>query len=190
VVLAMVRLDAETADAGREADHHALRALLGAVTESLNTDDLGKLQSHLATSFVITFADQKRFTEAAAIQAYRDNLRRERHLERATFAPVADALTTFLDADCGVCTGTSSDSFSFAGGTTVTLISRWTATVVRQNGEWKIAALHAGVDLLDNPLLAGARDFATKLAIGAALIAGILGLIIGVILGRRRARST
>jgi hypothetical protein len=188
IIALLIAAGAVASAAERDADHVALRALLAEVTTALDAGDLERLRGSLATTFAITFADAERFTDLAALKAYDQRLRSERKLVKTTFAPVADALTTFLGADAGVCTGTSKDSFAFADGTSTTIDSRWTATVVREQGAWKVAALHSCVNLLDNPLLRGVRDAATRFAAFAALAAAGLGLVLGIALGRRRAR--
>jgi hypothetical protein len=170
----------------RASDHTALRALLVDVTAAMNSGDTDQLRTCLAMPFVITFVDQRRFTDVAAIEQYLDSLKRERHLEKWEMKPSADALTTFLSDEVGVCTGTSNDTFTFAEGS-ISLSSRWTATLVKEQGAWKVAALQAGVNILDNPILASAASMGKKIAIGAAIVALALGLFLGLVLGRRRA---
>jgi ketosteroid isomerase-like protein len=176
------------ADAGdRSADHTALRALLVEVTAALNSGDANKLQAYLATPFVITFVDQQRFTDVPAMVAYRAALEKDRHLQKMEVTPAADALTTFLGPDVGYCTGTSNDSFDFPEGT-INLSTRWTATLVRQQGAWKVAALHAGVNFLDNPAINNVKSGAKTLVLVAGIAALLIGLVAGLVLGRRRTR--
>src|SRR3954465_2062953 len=129
LIALLITASAAAPAAEREADPVALRALLAEVTTALDAGDLDRLRGSLATSFAITFADAERFTDLPALKVYDQRLRTERKLVKTTFTPTADALTTFLGADSGVCTGTSKDTFAFADGTSTTLDSRWTATV-------------------------------------------------------------
>ena len=95
-----------------------------------------------------------------------------------------DDLTILHGDDSGISFGTSRDHFKLRGGQSFDLNSRWTATVVRQDGRWVVASFHASVNLFDNPLLAGAQ----RLAFGGAAGALILGLVAGYVIARRRAR--
>ncbi|MBA2480917.1 MAG: hypothetical protein H0V44_09655 [Planctomycetes bacterium] len=169
----------------READHQQLRSLLVEMTTALNSADIAKLEGCLASKFDITFADQSHLTDVTALKAYDARIRQEKRVNAMVFAPVADAPTRFLGADAGVCTGTSTDTFTGDDGSTFILTSRWTATVVREQGAWKLSAVHAGVNLLDNPVLAAVTSMIPKIAIASAAVA-ILSLVIGYLVGRRR----
>ncbi|NDA66908.1 MAG: DUF4440 domain-containing protein, partial [Verrucomicrobia bacterium] len=57
---------------------------------------------------------------------------------------------------------------------------RWSATLVKENGRWLIASLHASTNLFDNVLL--------NLAERAAVLAGVACLATGLILGWRVGR--
>jgi hypothetical protein len=105
-----------------------------------------------------------------------------------TVQPVADDLTFFVDPDVGVCYGHSSDTFGLRGGITRVLDSRWTATVVKQGGAWKLAALQVGANVLDNVILQEHKRLARGVAIGGVIAAALLG-IAGYAIGRRRARA-
>ena len=64
--------------------------------------------------------------------------------------------------------------------------SRWTATVIKDGGQWKLLTIHAGTNFLDNPVLAGIEQLSkTYGAVGAG--GGlILGAFMGFLLGRLR----
>jgi hypothetical protein len=62
---------------------------------------------------------------------------------------------------------------------------RWSATVVKENGEWKVAIAHVGTDFLNNPVLDRVTSFWKK-DVCIACPAGIAaGVIIGWMFGRR-----
>jgi hypothetical protein len=65
----------------------------------------------------------------------------------------------------------------------VVLKTRWTATVHKaDDGHWKIAALHIGANVLDNPILGFAARTRYLWAAGGLG----LGALIGFLLGRMR----
>ena len=187
ISLALLILLASTAvaeDDRHAADRAALRVLLGDVTAALASGEPARLAPCLAPGFVLTFADQHRFDDLAALDAYQRRLRAERGIERIIFAPAIDGPARFVGEDVAIATGTSTDSFVGAGGDTTTITSRWTATLERTASGWRISALQAGVDLLDNPILERTRRTLVWFAVGI----GVVGLLIGVLLGRLVAR--
>jgi hypothetical protein len=98
--------------------------------------------------------------------------------------PTADILTQFLDDNTGVCYGSTVDTYILRSGQTVLMTNRWSATVVREDGQWKAALVHVGTDFMDNPLLTKVSAFWR----GAAIVTGAGGVILGLILGRLAAR--
>jgi hypothetical protein len=173
----------------READHNELRALLRTATEAMNTGNFDALRPLFYEKFSITTVDQKLFTNLDDFKAYYEGLLKggNAQLKSIVFHPEADALTEFVGDQIGLIHGTSTDTFTFADGDVRTMTSRWTATVYKDNGKWKILNLHIGTNLLDNPVTATLKGYVKK----TALAAGVGGLIIGFIIawlmrGRRR----
>ena len=70
-------------------------------------------------------------------------------------------------------------------GKVVEMNVRWSATVVKENGEWKVAIAHAGTDFLSNPVLEGVEKI-TKVV---GLVAGVVGLLVGLLAGRLLGRA-
>ena len=65
---------------------------------------------------------------------------------------------------------------------------RWTATAIKDNGRWKVLAIHAGTNFLDNPVInAIERNTMTFAAVSTALGA-IVGFLLGFFIRRRQAK--
>ena len=58
--------------------------------------------------------------------------------------------------------------------------SRWTATLIKENGRWQLAAYHISMNALDNPIL----DTAKRALYIASVIALAVGILIGVIVSK------
>ena len=87
-----------------------------------------------------------------------------------------DELSVLYGEDTAVAFGGMQDEFELAGGMDFNLDSRWTATLVKENGRWLIAALHTSTNMFDNGV---SNLLIQKSRIQVGAIALILGLVIG-----------
>lgn len=177
-----------TASQNREADHEQLRALLRRAKEAVNAKNFDALKPLFHDKFTITTVDQKLFTNFDDFKAHFATLFSGANapLKSITFNPEADALTEFIGDNVGLSTGTSTDTYDFTDGDTRTMTSRWTATVIKDGGSWKILNLHIGTNLLDNPVTEAAKSYVYKVGIGAGVGGLILGFLIAWLLRGRR----
>ena len=95
-----------------------------------------------------------------------------------------DQMSVIHGDDNAIATGGSKAHFELSSGLSFDLDGRWTADLVREDGKWQLAAAHYSVNMFDNPLLDNAKRLAWMVGAGA----GIAGLILGFLLGRRRRR--
>lgn len=160
VLLAMLlagnALATQDAVADREADHAALRGLMAKVTQALNDQDLTAVTACFTKKFVFTTVDQSVLTDTLTMTNYYDRMlhRKDSPVTGYKISPKANISTAFLNENCGYCYGTSDDAYTLRrNGRTVHMASRWTATVVKEDGQWKMAAVHTGVDVMDNTVL-------------------------------------
>lgn len=140
----------------RKADHAALRALMAKVTMAVNQQDIGGIESCFTKRFVFTTVDQSVLTDTLTVKNYFDRMLKQKESPVTDYkvTPKADVRTVFVDANAGYCHGTSDDVYTLRrNGRKVHMPCRWTATVVKEDGEWKMAALHAGVNVLDNTVI-------------------------------------
>ncbi|MEW6211142.1 MAG: nuclear transport factor 2 family protein, partial [Acidobacteriota bacterium] len=153
----------------REQDHEELRALLRTATEAMNSKNFDALAPLFNNQFSITTVDQKLFTSIADFKAYYESLLSGPNapLKSIVFKPEADDLTVFVGDNLGLSHGTSTDTYNFSDGDTRSMTSRWTATVYKRDGKWKILNIHIGTNLLDNPVLTAAKSYIYKAGVGA-----------------------
>jgi ketosteroid isomerase-like protein len=180
---------AQTAD--READHAALRALRDKVAIAIDKQDVKALASCFAKDFAFTAVNQAVLTNETQVQEFFDRMFRSSDalLTSLKTEPQADILTRFVDANTGVCYGSSKDTYTLRSGKEVVMNVRWSATVVKENGEWKAALAHVGTDFLDNPVLDGVKSFMKKVGFGAGIGGLIVGFFVGRVAGRARRPS-
>jgi ketosteroid isomerase-like protein len=152
----------------RDADHVALRGLMAKVVKAIDERDMKTLMSCFAKEFVFTSIDQTSMTNEAQVFAFNDRLfvSKDAPMAKVSVLPEADTLTRFIGDNAGYCFGTSLETYTLKDGRIFKMTNRWTAMVVKENAEWKIAAVHAGVNVMDNPILqAKSMGFWRKLGV-------------------------
>ena len=166
--------------------HAELRALRDGLLDAVNKKDVDALLRLLHPDVVVTWQNAEVSRKPAGVRAYLARMLEgpDRIVDDFSTSVAVDELTILHGGDTGISFGTSRDRFKLRSGRSFDLDSRWSATVVRHEGRWVVASFHASVNLFDNPLLATAQ----RMAIGAAAGALILGVAIGYVVARRRAR--
>ena len=176
---------AEVVPDGRDVDHAALRTLLKQATIALNERKVDVLATILHQPCSIVAVDQSRATSPVEVKALFDRwLSPEGGITSLTFNPSLDGPAVFLDEHTAYATGTSQDTYILTDGRTVVIPERWTATVVKGDAGWRLATLHCGVNLIDNPVLQAGRHTALRWTLVVGGIALALGLIVGLLVGR------
>lgn len=96
------------------------------------------------------------------------------------------ALTKLHGDDTGVAYGTSVGTYELTEGLNFTANTKWTATMVKEDGKWLLASFQFAPSIFENPLL----EKATKALFWGVGIAGLVGLFLGYLLcrlfGKRR----
>jgi uncharacterized protein (TIGR02246 family) len=164
---------------GRVDDRQALRVLLEQMEKSISALDIDGVLKQLHPDAVVTWQNAEVSRGHAQIKAYH-----ERMIKGG--APIVKKFTTkatlggpaVFYADSAVAYGTTVDTYELSEGLKFTLNANWSATLVKVDGQWKVAALHFSTNLFNNPLLNSAKEM-MWIAAGIALV---IGLIIGALL--------
>lgn len=180
-----------TATVDREADHQALRELLKKVELAINAQDAEAMRQCLAEQFFLITTDQRVITSFDELKAYYEEIFKadDAPVESMSAKLEADILTRFIDDSTGICYGTTTEHYNLRGGKRGSITSRWTAVCSRASGEWRVVAAHAGVDFLDNPVLAHTRRSSMMLTTAASVVSLLLGALISHLVFRRPGRS-
>jgi hypothetical protein len=177
---------AQTAPDPRDGDHEALRALMRTATEAVNTRKFDLLAPRLHAGFTVIAVDSTKLVGVDAFRTYWNGLfdGPDAPLIAMETRPVADELTFFLGDSVGVVYGTSEDTFTFRKnavfkeGEKRSMKTRWSAAVVKEGDAWKLVNVHFSTNPFDNPML----DAATGAVKRTAVLAGVAGLLLGLLL--------
>jgi uncharacterized protein (TIGR02246 family) len=187
VELAAARQSAAQEPAVEDPAHDEIRALRDRMVKALNEKDLATVLDGVDSEVVFTSMDGRVARGRDAIQDYYKRMLEGPTpiLENISVNLEADALSILYGGDTAVAYGHSRDRYAFVGGAALDVDARWTTTLVKREGQWKIASLHLSAGLFDNPILQAAARTGYWIAGGAALVA----IVLGFLLGRRSART-
>lgn len=182
---------AQTAQAAQPEDpaHAELRALRDDMVDAVAKRDTPRLLSHLHPNVVVTWQNAEVSRGHAGVRAYLDRMLQgdNRIVDQFTTQPTVDELTILYGGDAGIAFGSSADHFQLHNGPAFDLASRWTATLVKDEGVWKVAAFHASTNLFDNPVTQAARRYLIWTGVGALIVGLVIGAIIMRLMRGKRA---
>lgn len=178
-------------DAGTEADHTALRSLKEQAVKAVNTRDYDLARSLLREPFMATVITQDSFTDFEKLKTYFEGLytRTFLRMKSISMSAEADELSQIYTGTFALTRGSTKERYELADGRAFDMDGRWTAVSMKENGAWKVVAVHTGTNFLDNPVLAAIQGSVTKFGAGGLALGLLIGFIAGWLVTRRRGRT-
>lgn len=166
--------------AAEDPAHNELRALRTEVIAAITKGDNEAVMKHVHPNVVVTWQNAE---VCRGVQGLRDFFNK---MAKDTFRgykvpPTPDDLTILHGGDTGVSFGHIVAEYNLLG-KILEFRSRYTATLVKENGRWLLASYHVSLNALDNPIIGAAKQSLLWVGVGA----GGLGLVVGLIFGRRK----
>jgi uncharacterized protein (TIGR02246 family) len=166
--------------------HNALRQLKSRLVDAMNKGDIEAMLAELHPDVVVTWQNAEVSHGRDGVRAYLQRMMKDpNHVVQGYHAEIDVDDLTKLYGDTGIAYGKSVEQFQLKGGMNFTLNGRWSATIVRENGKWMLASIHASSNLFDNPLVAAAKK---TLYVGVA-VSFVVALLLGWFIGRRSSRA-
>jgi ketosteroid isomerase-like protein len=160
--------------------HEELRKLKRGAEETLNKRDLEGLLGFAIADVVATWQDARISRGHTGVRSYyQEMLEGDESVVRDVQTEITvDELAHLYGGDTAVSTGDMVQHFQLRDGKQFDLNSRWTATLVLDNKDWRIAGFHVSASMFDNPILAIA---VRRTMLWTAVLAGVLGLVVGLL---------
>lgn len=176
---------ATVAQAQDEAVHDEIRAMRDRAIAAFEARDVDALFAELDDRILFTAMNNETVSGKEALTAYymrmmdgSAGLVSDLRVEFET-----DDLATLLAGNqAAVATGSVVSAFKMRAGPEFTVPLRWTATLSRDSGAWKIVSLHFSANIFDSPIESALRDYLWLMLAGALAV----GLGVGFLLRRRR----
>jgi ketosteroid isomerase-like protein len=175
----------QSADA---AIHQELRALREELTEAVLARDMEKQLQYAHPNVVVTWQNNDVVRGRDGLQEYMQRMNVGDIFQGYKVRPTADEPTILYGENFGVVFGKSVPHYKIAG-MEFDLENRWTATLVRENDGWRLAAYHVSGNVLDNAVLEIAKRSVYWVGGIAFAVGLVVGLGVAVVLGRRRRGS-
>lgn len=160
--------------AAEDPAHEELRTLRTQIIDAITKGDIETVLGHVHPDVVVTWQNSEVCRGRQGLKEFFDRMGRK-SFKGYKVPPTPDELTILHGGDTGVSFGKTVAEYDLLG-RHYEIESRWTATLVKQDGKWLLGAYHISMNTLDNPLLTAAKK--------ALYIAGAAGLVIGILIGR------
>ncbi len=174
---------------GTRADHDALRKLKSDVTVAANNRDYAAMQMPLHQPFMTTLVTQDSFTDFGKLKEYFESLytRDMLRMKNVSIAAEADDLSQIYQGTFALTKGSTKEHYELTDGRSFDMDGRWTAVSLKENGEWKLLAVHTGTNFLDNPVLNAIEKSVVWFGAGGAAVGLIVGFVFGWSFRKNRA---
>lgn len=172
------------------ADREALIKVFHEIEAGINDQNVERMVAQMTPDATVTWLNGEVSRGHEQIRAYYQRMVKgpDRILDKYTTAAKIAAHARFF-GDVAVADGSMRDSFFPVSRAPFELDSRWTSTSVKQDGQWKVVALHLSANVFTNDLIEEAKAAAWKTGIGGAIGGVIAGILLALLIGRLRKRS-
>jgi uncharacterized protein (TIGR02246 family) len=168
----------EASPAAEDPVHNELRALRAEMVEAFDKKDIDKMLSHMTENVVVTVQSAEVLRGHDAVRKFHKRMSEGENPQVEVLRSVFEVtdLSVIYGGDAAIAFGDMDDHFKLRQGMEFDLNSRWTATLVKENDRWLLAAFHVSTNMFDN----GVSTLQTK---WAATKAGIVALLGGLAVG-------
>lgn len=157
--------------------------------QAINTRDFSKIEPYLHPSFTITTVDNQVFHKVQDFENYW-NQQFSTSIENIKMTFQVDTPRRFLSPELAVSYGDAIATFYFRDGNTANMAMRWTGVLQKFQEKWTIQSLHFSSNLLNNPVLNGAKQADRAITVAAGLGSFLLGAVAMLLWGRSRKQPT
>jgi len=179
------------ADEATDAIHDELREFRERIVEAILADDI-ETQMQMAHPDVVTMWQDGRVARGHdGLETFLEDLGKgtDRGFLGYTQEPTPLELTAIYEGQVGFAHGTSISQYDLYG-MEFELPNYWTATLLKDEGQWQLIGYHVSGNIADNPFLDAAKQ-GLYVAAGVPGAVGLLvGGIVGWVIGRRKTQAT
>ena len=177
---------AQAADvAARDEDRKLLRALMVEAEAALNAQSIDRFTALMTDDVTVTWLNAEVSRGKSQVKAYYQRMvGGPGTILKKYVTKVSLSQPARFYGDIAIADGKAADEFYPHARGEFRLDSNWSSTMIRIDGQWKIASLHLSSNVFTNPLLAEAERMVYYAAAGG-LLAGLVLMFLVLRLRRR-----
>jgi uncharacterized protein (TIGR02246 family) len=181
-VLAFAQTPVAPPPASSDADT-AITKLREGLIDSFFKGDIERTLTFLAPDVVVTWQNGEVSRGPEEVRAYYNRMMTgpDRIVQEIKAEPKVEGRQ--INGDTAISWGSLNDHFVLTDGRSLALGSRFTITTAKRGDRWLLTSYHASVNAFDNPILSLAVK---KIGLWVGIGGVVLGLLIGVLIGRAR----
>lgn len=171
--------------------HNELRDILRTLVSSINSGKYEEMNEVLSKDIEATPINSEYLVGKEQVNNYFSKWFGEKgKLKSLNISMNADKLTWIHNSgDIGIVSGSGIEKYELKDGRTYDLKTRWTATVIKEEGKWKMRSFNSSVNFLDNPIINEIESSISKYSIISAITSLILGVGIGFSIGKKKNKA-
>ena len=156
--------------------HDQLRVLRDKAVEAFKERDMDTLLQCLTDDVAVVVQNGELYQGHEGVREFHKEMSEgdDRKVQSQETDFKVDELSTLYGEDTATAHGTIDDHFVLTRGMEFDLSSRWTATMVKQGDEWKVATFHVSTNMFDN----GVMD---QLMWWNSIKVGLIALLAGIV---------
>ncbi len=168
--------------AEEKATHEAIIKMRDGVIKAVNDGSLEGLLAHIDDRCVVVWQNGETSRGHEQVTDYYNRMMKGDKARVKSFRIDPDQFkvseyTLLHGGDTGVAYGTAVCQFELNNGMNFAIDGPWSATVLKNDDEWKIGSFHASVGIFKNPLVAAAQRW----FYWGCGIAGVIGFALGFV---------
>jgi hypothetical protein len=169
----------------REEDRKLLRVLMAEAEAGINAQSADRLIALMSEDVTVSWLNAEVSRGKAEVKAYYQRMvGGEGAILKKYLTKVSLSAPARFYGDIAIADGKAADEFFPHARGVFRLDSNWSSTMVKIDGQWKIASLHLSSNVFTNPLLAETERM-VYYAAGGGLLAGLIVMFLILRLRRR-----
>jgi ketosteroid isomerase-like protein len=182
----------EAAPPAEDPAHNEIRAVRDGFLDAFEKKDIERMLSYLSENVVITVQNAEVLRGHDAVRGFHNRMSEgdERLVQELKTQFEVDELSILYGGDTAIAFGNMNDQFKLKRGMQFDLHSRWSATLVKPDNRWQVAAFHVSTNMFDNGVGNLLIKWAAIKAGAIALLGGLLGGVLGAGWWNRRNRPS